>query len=181
VRAGDSNLRRTIDRPNARRQGRVFQRNAGNPRGLEFAAYLPFCAACNITFVDDTNVSEKPIRQFHDSADDYVPVAPCRPYFERLKSAGKDAVLTEYPNAQHVFDYPVLPTTPVLQPLNQTTRDCVLKEEPLREIVNAKTGKLFTHADPCVGLGPHTAHDPTATEAAVAAVKSFFHATFLLN
>jgi dienelactone hydrolase len=45
------------------------------PAGLEFAAYLPFYAACNTTFVDDANVSRKPIRQFHGSADDYNPVA----------------------------------------------------------------------------------------------------------
>jgi predicted esterase len=67
------------------------------PSGLEFAAYIPFYAICNIEFINDTDVSDKPIRQFHGSADDYVPVAPCRSYFERLKLAGKDAVLTEYP------------------------------------------------------------------------------------
>lgn len=151
------------------------------PGGVGFAAYLPFYALCNTTFVDDENVSEKPIRQFHGSADDYNPVAPCRSYFERLRKAGKDAVLTEYPNAQHVFDYSALPTTPVLQPRNQTARNCVLKEEPLGEIVNAKTGKPFTHSDPCVELGPHTSYDPAATEAAVAAVKTFLHTAFSLK
>jgi dienelactone hydrolase len=151
------------------------------PAGLEFAAYLPFYAPCNTAFVDDTNVSGKPIRQFHGSADDYNPVAPCRPYFERLKSAGADAVLTEYPNAHHVFDNAALPTTPTVQPRYQTTRTCLLKEEPLGEIVNAKTGKPFTHADPCVELGPHVAHDPNATEAAVVAVKAILRSTFKLN
>ena len=151
------------------------------PAGLEFAAYLPFYAICNTTFIDDTDVSEKPIWQFHGSADDYNPVAPCRSYFERLRSAGKDAVLSEYPNAQHVFDYAALPTTPVVQPRNQTTRNCILKEEPLGEIVNAKTGKSFTHSDPCVELGPHLGYNPAATDAAVAAVKAFLHTTFKLN
>jgi dienelactone hydrolase len=149
--------------------------------GLGFAAYLPFYALCNTTFIDDGNVSEKPIRQFHGSADDYNPVAPCRSYFERLRNAGKDAILTEYPDAHHVFDYAALPTTPVLQPRSQTTRNCVLKEEPLGEIVNAKTGTPFTHSDPCVELGPHTGYDPAATEAAVTSVKTFLRTAFSLK
>jgi hypothetical protein len=74
-----------------------------------------------------------------------------------------------------------LPTTPVLQPRNQTTRNCVLKEEPLGEIVNAKTGATFTHSDPCVELGPHTGFDPAATEATVAAVRTFLRTAFKLD
>jgi dienelactone hydrolase len=151
------------------------------PVGVEFAAFLPFYSVCEITLADDTNVSTKPIREFHGSADDYTPIAACRAYFERLRRAGADAILTEYPNAHHVFDYSALPTTPVLLPRNQTLRKCVLKEEPLGVIVNAKTGKPFTFSDPCVELGPHTGHDPAATEAAVAAVKSFLRTEFKLN
>ena len=49
-----------------------------------------------MTFIGDTEVSPVPIRQFHGQADDYVTVAPCRPYYERLRDAGRDAVLTEY-------------------------------------------------------------------------------------
>jgi dienelactone hydrolase len=148
---------------------------------VEFAAFLPFYSVCEITLIDDTNVSRKPIRQFHGSADDYTPVAACRAYFDRLRSAGADAVLTIYSNAQHVFDYSALPTTPVLQPHNQTLRNCVLKEEPLGVIVNSKTGKPFTFSDPCVELGPHTGYDPAATESAVTAVKSFLRTEFKLN
>src|SRR2546430_4666624 len=47
------------------------------------------------TFIGDTDVTA-PIRQFHGAADDYVTVAPCRPYFERLRAAGRDAQLVEY-------------------------------------------------------------------------------------
>lgn len=157
-----------------------FQKMYG-PAGVEFAAYFPLYAACNTTYLEDTDVSKKPIRQFHGSADDYVPVAPCRPYFEGLKSAGADAVLTEYPNAYHVFDNPALPTKPTPQPRVQTTRNCELKEDPAGEIVNAKTGTPFTHRDPCVELGPNMAHDPDATEATVAAVKAVLRSTFRLN
>ena len=85
-----------------------FQRMHG-PAGLEFAAYLSFYAPCSTAYIDDTDTSEKPIRQFHGVAGDYVPVAPCRSYFERLKQAGKNADLSEYANAHHAFDYALLP------------------------------------------------------------------------
>jgi dienelactone hydrolase len=109
-----------------------FQRMYSLP-GLEFAAYLPFDAICWVTFIDDTDVSDKPIREFHGAADDYAPVAPCRAYFERLKRAGKDVVLTEYPGVHHVFDYAMLNNIPTLVPRNQTQRNCILKEASCSE------------------------------------------------
>jgi dienelactone hydrolase len=158
-----------------------FQRMYG-PSGVEFAAYVPFYADCGTTYIGDTEVSDKPILQLHGAADDYVPVAPCRAYFERLKGAGRNAVLREYPDAHHVFDYAMLSPTPFAQPRNQTTRNCVLKEEPAGEVINAKTGKPFTWAvDPCVELGPHTGYNSAATDAAAADVKSFLRAALNLK
>jgi dienelactone hydrolase len=63
-----------------------------NPRA-KFAVYIPLYASCTTTFIGDTDVSAAPIRQFHGMADDYVTVGPCRPYFERLRAAGRDAKL----------------------------------------------------------------------------------------
>jgi dienelactone hydrolase len=60
-----------------------FQRMYG-PEGATFAAYLPFYTPCFTTDIDDADVSDKPIRLFHGAADDYVPVAPCRAYVERV-------------------------------------------------------------------------------------------------
>lgn len=52
-----------------------FQRMHG-PLGKEFAAYIPFYAPCGTTYADDEDLTDKPIRLFHGTADDYAPVAP---------------------------------------------------------------------------------------------------------
>jgi dienelactone hydrolase len=115
-----------------------FERMHG-PQGATYAAYLPFYAPCFTTYIDDADVSDKPIRLFHGAADDYVPVEPCRPYVERLRKAGKDITLTEFPDAHHAFDNPVLKEGPQVAPQAQTTRRCTLKEEPAGTIINAAT------------------------------------------
>src|ERR1035438_5132182 len=83
-----------------------FRRMYGSP-GVEFAAYVPFYPACNTTYLEDEQVSERPIRIFHGSADNYVPVEPCRKYVERLRRAGVDVQLHEYTGAHHAFDNPL--------------------------------------------------------------------------
>jgi len=157
-----------------------FQRAYGLA-GVEFAAYLPLYAPCNTTYIDDIDVSDRPIRLFHGSADDYDPVAPCRAYVERLRGPGRNVELTEYPDAQHVFDNPLFSTTPVWWPQAQTTRRCTLKEEPLGRIIDAETHRPFTYADPCVERGVHVAYNPSAHAAAIHAVKEFLRTTFKLN
>src|SRR5207245_7884963 len=61
-----------------------FQRMHG-PSDAAFAAYMPFYAPCNTSFVDDTDVVDRPIRLFHGTADNYAPVSPCRSYVARLR------------------------------------------------------------------------------------------------
>jgi len=149
--------------------------------GLSFAAYLAFYTPCNTRYLDDEAVSNKPIRLFHGTADDYVLIAPCRAYVERLRKAGKDVQLTEYPDAHHVFDNPLLKETPVAFSTWQTTRRCTLKEESPGRIINAETKQPFTYADPCVEYGPHIAYNPAALNAATQAVKDFLRGTFSLK
>ena len=61
------------------------------------------------------------VRIFHGLTDDYVPAAECRAYVARLRKAGKDITLTEYPGAHHILDNPVL-KTPVQLPQAQASR-----------------------------------------------------------
>jgi dienelactone hydrolase len=151
------------------------------PEGLSFAAYLSFYAWCNTRYLEDEAVSNKPIRLFHGAADDYTPVAPCRAYVERLRKAGKDVQLTEYPGVWHAFDNPLYKETPVTSPTWQTRRRCSLKEETLGRVVNVETKQPFTWTDPCVEKGPHVAYNSAALNAATVAVKEFLQSTFRLK
>ena len=78
-----------------------------------------------------------------------------RAYAERLKAAGRDVQVTEYPNASHSFDNPLGPTTATLSPQSQSVRNCKIVEEPAGVLINASTKEPFTYKDACVALGPH--------------------------
>ena len=82
---------------------RRFQ-SAYAPEGASFAAYIGFYTPCNIAMIGDEEVSAKPIRLYHGIADDWVPIGPCRDYVARLKKAGANIDLVEYPGATHAFD-----------------------------------------------------------------------------
>jgi dienelactone hydrolase len=130
------------------------------PQGVSFAAYLPFCAPYSATYIGDEDVSDAPIRLFHGSADDYTPVAPCRAYVERLRKAGKDVTLTEYPDAHHGFDNPLLRERPQLAPAAQTMRGCTIVEEPQGVLVNAVPKSASPCVTPASSAGPISATTP---------------------
>ena len=148
-----------------------------NKSGIDYAAYIPFYPDCMTTYVSDTEV-DKPIRIFHGTPDDYNPVATCKKFVERLKGAGRDVVLTEYPNAQHGFDNPLGTAAPFMVKGAQTVRNCRLLEEPKGVLINAVSKEPFTYKDPCVEKDPHVNHDAEATNAARIAVKDFLRARF---
>jgi dienelactone hydrolase len=151
-----------------------------NRSGIEFAAYVPFYPDCATTFVSDTDVADRPIRIFGGAPDDYNPIALCKAYVARLKAAGKDVQLTEYPNAPHAFDNPLGPVPAAAIAGGQSVRHCVIREEPVGLLIDASTREPFTYKDPCVELNPHVGYDAAATEAAKMSVKEFLRTVFKL-
>jgi dienelactone hydrolase len=153
-----------------------FQRMYASP-GVEFAAYVPFYPACNTTYLEDEVVSEQPIRIFHGAADNYVPVEPGRKYVDRLRRAGKDVQLAEYPGAHHAFDNPLYSPHRSL-PDAVITGQCARAEHPGGEIINVATGQAFRWDDACVKRGGTVGYDAVATAEATGEVKSLLAATF---
>jgi dienelactone hydrolase len=135
------------------------------PEGASFAAYIGFYTPCNVALIDDEKVSSKPIRLYHGAADDWVPVGPCRDYVARLKKAGADASLVEYPGAYHAFDFPNIPGTMRL-PQALTARNCRFEEKQPGVIVNSDTGQPASANDACVERGTTIAYNAEATDAA---------------
>ncbi|WP_018264025.1 dienelactone hydrolase family protein [Methylobacterium sp. WSM2598] len=154
-----------------------FHAAYGGPN--RFAAHIGLYTPCNVTYREDDKVGPAPIRLFHGTSDDYVSVLPCRDYVARLKQAGADVMLTEYPDTQHSFDTPTSPPL-VSIPKAQSTRDCRLKEGPGGTILDAATGRPYSlRTDPCVAVGAHVGHNPASTEAARAAVVGFLREVLL--
>src|SRR5579862_5548832 len=132
------------------------------PKLAEFAAYIPFYPACSTRYLQDEITVEAPIRIFHGSADDYVPVEPCRKYVARLRAAGRSVELTEFSGAHHVFDNPLY--LPFVNPPNPKVAGfCEREERKPGEIVMAATGKSFTWDDPCVRHKATVGYDAVAT------------------
>jgi dienelactone hydrolase len=147
-----------------------FQRMHG-PAGARFALHVPFYAPCYYAFLDDDAVTDRPIRLFHGTADDLAPVGPCRAYVERLRHAGADAQITEYPGAYHQFDRPD-DGPPRRSPGEQNASGCFWEERPAGQLVSRGSGQAFALDDPCVTRGGTFAADPAAYRAALQAVKA---------
>jgi dienelactone hydrolase len=151
--------------------------SAHAPEGTSFAAYIGFYAPCNTALIDDERMSAKPIRLYHGVADDWVPVGPCRDYVARLKKAGANVDLVEYPGAYHAFDNQVIPGTLQL-PHAQTWRHCRFEERPQGVIINSETGQPASFNDPCIERGVTIAYNAEATDAARKDVVEFLSKVF---
>jgi len=144
-----------------------------NRSGIDFAAYIAFYPDCGTTYREDGKVVARPIRIYHGTPDNYNTVANCKPYIDRLKKAGTDILLTEYPNAPHGFDNPLGANPGVPTRADQSVRDCKIVENDQALLINAATKAQFTYKDDCVKLSPIVGHDPEATRAVTAAVSTF--------
>lgn len=153
-----------------------------NKSGIQFAAYVPFYPDCSTSYVGDTDVAARPIRIFHGTPDDYNPVKSCKAFVERLKAAGRDVVLTEYPDSAHGFDSGLLGAATVAVSANaQTVRNCQIKEGDGGVLMNASTQAPFTYKDSCVELNPHVGGNPATAAESRKAVEEFLQALFKLG
>jgi dienelactone hydrolase len=156
-----------------------FRRLYG-PSDAEFAAYFTFYGTCQKRFLEDEDVADRPIRLFHGTADDWLPIEPCRRYVARLQKAGKDVTLTEYPGALHAFDAHYLPPR-LSVPAVQTGPTCDLAERSPGQMMNVRTGQPFSIKDPCIERGATVGYDPGAHQKALKAVTEILSAVFKLN
>jgi dienelactone hydrolase len=154
---------------------------AWNKSGVQFAGYVAFYPDCATTYLDDEKVVDRPIRIFHGAPDDYNPIATCKAYVERLRKSGRDVVLTEYPNAQHGFDSPLIAGQVIVAANSQTVRNCRIRESEPGLLVNTATQLPFNYKDSCVELDPHVGGDVEATQAAHATVSDLLRQVFKLN
>jgi dienelactone hydrolase len=153
-----------------------FQKMYG-PTKAQFAAYIPFYPACATKYLEDEITVDAPIRIFHGSADDYVPVDPCRKYVARLRAAGRNVELMEFPGAHHVFDNPLY--LPFVSPPNPKVAGfCEREEITPGQIVSIATGKPFSWDDPCVRHTATVGYDAAATAQSTEMLKEFLRTIF---
>jgi len=148
----------------------------------EFAAYLAFYpGGCGVRLLDEAQVSNQPLRIFHGTADDQTIIAPCREYVERLRQAGKDVVLIEYPEAYHSFDAQALPPSKFEAEV-LSSRNCTSIEqaEGRFAVLHRDTGQPASRAAPCISRGITQGYNPHAHRQAIQDVRAFLSATFKL-
>jgi dienelactone hydrolase len=139
------------------------------PAGVRFAQHIAFYPPCLIRYIGDEAVTDRPIRLFHGTADDLAPIARCRAYVERLRTAGADAQISEYAGAPHQFDRPGPPRRSLRE---QNVSHCFWEERPEGQLVSRDSEQPFSLADPCVVLGGSFGFDPAAYRQALQAVKT---------
>jgi dienelactone hydrolase len=153
-----------------------FQKMHGNP-DVQFAAHVPVYANCNTSFHEDAALTARPVLLLHGTADDWVPIGPCREFVERLTKAGTNVRLIEYADAHHVFDGPGL-RDPIKLPQATTSRKCRFAEVDNGGIVNAETKQPFSLSDPCYEKGTTIHYNEAAAKKAHADVIAFLKEVF---
>ena len=147
---------------------------------VQFAAHIGVYGSCNTVFRAEEKLTGKPIRLFKGTADDFGLIEPCREYVSKLKQAGADIAMTEFPGAYHFYDWPNL-KEPVKIPQAPSRRNCLMVEKEGGQVLDVKTGKPFDPAVSCTEKGGTVGYDEAATVATTAALKEFLTTTFGLK
>ena len=153
-----------------------FRKLYGDPN-VQFAAHVSVYGMCETTFREDEVLDGSPVLLLHGTADNWVPVTPCREYASRLAKAGMNVRLIEYPNANHVFDSPAA-REPIKLPQVLTSRTCRFTEVDGGSLVNVATRQPLSVTDPCFEKGVTLAYDEAAATKAHDDVKAFLKDIF---
>jgi dienelactone hydrolase len=144
----------------------------------EFVAHLSFYpASCYIRLADEEDVGDAPMRIFHGTADDWLPIEPCREYVERMQAAGRDVALFEYEGALHAFDDHTVGLIPALLLSPLSPRNCAFHEEDGR-IIDPETGEVAGVESTCVEAVVTAGYDPEARTQAIEDVTTFLTSVF---
>ena len=140
-----------------------------------YAGFVALYPPCNLRLNGETDVTG-PIRIHHGAADIVARPEFCRAYVERLKEAGRDAELYEYPEARHGYDSD--PRMPVQRnPALPNASRCELVERG-GSLVNAATNDPLRPTDACVGSGIEGGPTPAAAAQTHERVLTFFKTLF---
>lgn len=155
-----------------------FQRPLKPPGTPPLAAYIAFYpASCWFQFRDEASVAGGPIRLFHGTADDATPIAACRAWAARMRAAGRDVAIYEYPDAHHGFDIPVI-SPPRLFPEHVSLGKCAFVEMPDGGFVDKVTRARPGPNAPCATRGYTQGHDAAAHQKSAEDLKAFLATVF---
>lgn len=153
-----------------------FQKMYGSQ--ASFAAHISVYGICGTTYKEDDNVT-KPLLMLHGEADDWVPMAPCRDYEQRLLKAAKSVRLIGYAGAHHAYDAPAYQERKL--PQFTSSRNCSLVEGDNGKVINAKTQQPFTSSDPCLEKGVTIGFQQAAAKKSQEDVLSFLKDVLKIN
>jgi dienelactone hydrolase len=151
-----------------------FQKMYGAP-GVQFAAHISMYGICGTRYREDEKLV-RPLLMLHGTADDFVPIGPCREYAERLVKAGNKISLIEYQDAHHAFDAPTFPK--VIHFAKRATPSWCRFAESDDGFVNTETQKALTPTDACWKTGVSVGYNEAAAKKSYADVIAFLNGVF---
>ncbi len=152
-----------------------FQKLYGSA-DLQFAAHVVVYGFCITNLRGDDDLT-KPVLVLHGTADDVLPIEPCREYVARVSKAGKSIRLIEYADAHHGFDE-LWTKVAVKRPQAPNVSKCRLVEGDGGVLLSKETNQPFTPNDQCVGKGMTLHYHEAATKKVYEDVKAFLKEIF---
>jgi dienelactone hydrolase len=129
--------------------------------------------------LNETEVSDRPLRIFQGTADDWTAIDSCREYVKRMRAAGKDVEIFEYTGAHHAFDNPRLLAARFRPEVLNGSKCLYVKGEPGRfQVLHRETGKPSNSGNPCRRRGATIGHHPAAYNKAIEDVPAFLRRVF---